>query len=143
MIWLLGEVDRLQDFVDKANRKPDCNDRKGGQGRADEAAQGFRARVMARHFLGDLLPDIFPEGHRSYTTEDSVVPAARANCSASSSSFARAAVSPSSAAMRSGHTASKVFAPKPSKSRTRNSPASSDLSFLISSGSVTSGGMGA
>ena len=65
MIGLFGEIDRLQDFVDEADRKPDRDDDEGGEHRADEAAPGFRARIVARHFLGDLLPDIFPEGHSS------------------------------------------------------------------------------
>lgn len=37
----------------------------------------------------------------------------------------------------------QVFVPKASKSRVKKRPKSAALSFLISSGSVTSGGMGA
>ena len=117
---------------------------RAASGRADESAPGFWARFPVRHFLGDLRPDIFPEGHSSYTTELSVVPrGARELLGEFFELGARGGF-----ALVGGDEVrpdGKQGSSRRSRANRelRKRPKSAALSFLISSGSVTSGGMGA
>ena len=62
MIGFFGEIDRLQKFVDEADRKPDRDDDERGEHRAEEAGPGFRARIVSAAFPWRRRARHFPRG---------------------------------------------------------------------------------